>query len=557
MLFVSVTFVIGLLFVAAIVGGEGAIVRVFDVRQHEWYRELSRDWVTSQQQFWRDWRLLKRFAHVNAPWLYASASGLVGLTLTVILVIANMPESTRANVAGMFEPTTLAAADHDLTTTGAIDTRAFVADLGPQVDSTIMLTSGLAYQAANASDPVNESPMPAVPPVVQRQPPKIDLEQAFRDFPLKPEPDFPRAAPMPHPLFDDTAEAEPEPTLELELDRDYLVTAVPVQVDELVARLPRDDWEPAVERSRAAPRPILYSERHNIRLSVHERTGAEAADSIRIRPAAIGRQAVAALDVARDFPKDAVAGTEVTYQIVVSNPGDVLPKAIVEESMPEGWSLIDATPVGELLDARTLQWTIENLGRGESQSFRIRVLAGGAETGASKTVVTVGAAVESTVTFSESSEAEPEQVPSAGRLSVPPEIKDSWRAAGSGAKQQRSPDKPQLPDRPAESIDSELRMEVELPSTARVGGDVRFRFIVTNSGSVPVEDAGVVLWLSKKLMHQQGRRIRYSIGHLDPGETRRCLVDVKAVAAGRAVSGVELRSGDQLHERGEPALTVK
>ena len=98
--------VAGFLFLFVVFSGQTDIGYLFDFTRHEWFRELRRDYFTCRQQFWREWRLLKRFARANSAWIYAALFGTVGLVLTVTLLIVNLPHELKASVRDAYADNT-------------------------------------------------------------------------------------------------------------------------------------------------------------------------------------------------------------------------------------------------------------------------------------------------------------------------------------------------------------------------------------------------------------------------------------------------------------------
>ena len=104
-LYTAILLVVGLFVLTVLFSGDD-LRYVLRFRQHEWYRELRRDYFTSRVQFWRDWRSAKRFAAANSPWIYASGVGAFGLLFAGALLLSDMPEPLRASELAHADPLT-------------------------------------------------------------------------------------------------------------------------------------------------------------------------------------------------------------------------------------------------------------------------------------------------------------------------------------------------------------------------------------------------------------------------------------------------------------------
>jgi hypothetical protein len=139
---VSVLFVFviaAILFLIVVFSGED-VGYLFNVSRHEWFRELRRDYHTSWQQFWKDWRLFKRFAHQNGPWIYASIFGTIGIGFAVMLLIVNLPHELKASVRNVYTEHVAQNEPTFVTREDGIDTRTRIAtEVNPLVDQEAVL----------------------------------------------------------------------------------------------------------------------------------------------------------------------------------------------------------------------------------------------------------------------------------------------------------------------------------------------------------------------------------------------------------------------------------
>ncbi len=531
------------LFVIVVFSGTPDIGYVFNFTRHEWYRELRRDYHTSVQQFWREWRLLQRFARSNSAWIWATISGIVGLIITAILLIINLPHELKASVRNVYAEHIETDGPTFVTRQGSLDTR------------TRVITDGEPL----AED---ESVLVYIPRGIYTQPQAI-----VRD----PEPEL---------RFDPVREPPRTDDLVLTMDRvgqpkddNRIIEAVSIaevaDVAEELRRLRRDSWVPLdPQRALAKPRPILYQERHqDVILSAHERRQFELRDDeIRLRPRAVARGVITkdgevvaevnpGLHVTKLAPHHAIAGSEIKYLLQVSNPHEeTVPAVIVEEFIPDGWSVVDANPRGVLVNNNTLRWDIEQLARGEKHEFEIRVLVEGDVSARTRTVVTTGAAVDSMVAVAKETiipDIAPEPAPK-------PEIPaNGWASAGSKIEEpERDLTKPpSLPPSIKRIPDPKVRVLVAHPKRARLG-PVQVKFTIRNEGEIAVEASRILVWLDNELTHARGRQINKAVGPLKPGDVKTFTLNLSATAAGETSSKIELRTARTVLDRGFVVMAI-
>ncbi len=534
------------LFVLVVTTGEQNLSLVLDIRHHEWFRELRRDYYTSRQQFWRDWRLFRRYARENRPWLLAGLSGAVCMLLGISLLILSLPAEARTSRTSLSQPQQMALLNPD---SAAIDTRVGASPSDWQADAVSVVVS---MPPAGMLAVREATPPPAIEPA-PREP--VDLNAAFSEFDELLQPV--RESPAPGSDLIVTFDRVTEPA---DLSEEFEATSV-VQADvaDALLRLRPDDWTPAEVRLPVQPQPILYRERYgDVILSQHERSMDATDDaSIRIRPRAVGRETSPAVSVRKTLPPHVQAGSELSYAIEVTNPGiEAIAGLVVEEHLPANWSVIDASPRGRLNDQNVLSWQLDRLEEAQSVRLQLRVLVGAGDVADTRTVVTTGAAVESfTRVPALLREDEPLPLPSP----VTPDF-NKWQASGNIETPARdltglSP-RAEFAEAGSETPEPQLRVRVDVPERVQPG-PVRIRFQVRNVGSVAVEDARLLLWLSEHVTHPRGRRLKHAVGPLASGEERTLEVLVQAVATGDAVGRVELRAGDAVFDRDQAVFVIE
>lgn len=505
---------------------------LLDVTQHEWYRELRRDYHTSRQQLRTDWRLLRSFADRNRPWMWASGFGLLGIILSGSVLIMNLPEAVHAGVAVRRS----ASQESDAAAEPTIDTRATDPDLtgGGRLNSVLVSIP----PSAQPVFPQTQETQPETGNVQVVAPPVIDLDEAFADFRSEPPERQPAAAPDfavtiertgDEPDFDETFEVRSEPIVDLA---------------ETMARLRPDAWQPTdVAAPRLASPPMLYRERYgSVRLSQHERAVDDGTDGIRIRPRAAGRESGAGVLVSSTKPVEARTGVELTYRIDVTNPAsEVLPGVIVEESLPVDWQVVDANPTGELTNANVLRWEINDLRAGETRELSVRVIPGADRFAQSSTLVTVGASVEMLLAVDSDSSV---QTPDPGLVAEEWQASDAPRIA---------PVEPPVDDAPVSPTRGSVRKAVpSLDLTVQIPADVRagkatVEFVIRNTGTIAADGAQIVVWLPDGVTHLRGPRIKHRVPRILPGGFATVRLEVSVAGPGGMLR-VELRNGQTVFD---------
>jgi uncharacterized repeat protein (TIGR01451 family) len=558
---------VGFLFLLFVFSGQTDIGYLLNITRHEWYRELRRDYFTSRQQFWRDWRKLKQFGRVNGPWIYATLFGSVGLIATVILLIVNLPQELKASVQNVYSEHVETGESLFVTREGTIDTRTRVVKFGEPLaedSSVLVFVPSVLKTPLVKADPVvpppilRSAPAPRFEPKPQPVEPAprevIDFDEAFADF-MEPE-----REPDPEPVY--------TPTLDIAIFREnpFEVTSKVelVDVENIFVTLRGDRWTPEDKRRVPTPPkqlPMLYHERHgDVHLSQHERDKLEPDDSgIRIRPRAVGREIAPGLLVRKSIAHHAILGEQMTYEIEVTNPHDeTVAGLIVEETVPEGWSIVDATPKGSLINGDTLRWDVEDLMARQSHRFSVQVVVGGKEAAQSRTVVTAGAAVESVFSFNAAA-----MTPDPVTIEPAPFIENTsssgWRASDSKIPiETQKPEivvAPALPPGIERRIVESVTLDIEVPNQVALG-DVALKFTVRNTGDTRIEVPMLMVWLPANLTHPRGPNIQRPIGSIEPNQERIYTLRVKAKTMGDVSFPVQIRSNQVTLEAREATFTI-
>ena len=565
-LYLAIPFAIGLFFLSVLFSGRG-LGYVLDLRQHEWYRELRRDYFTSRQQFWREWRGLKQFGRTNWPWLYGLGVGVCGLFLAAGLLLADLPEPISAAEVAADAPGTHQFATHVSTINSKAAAESFIVSATRNLLVQLPETKNIA-----AHEPANDPPQPT-------QPKPLDLN-AFQPPPTEPAleetPTLARESIRPMPAVDEAAWEEfpieptptppPVPLLEVDVLFDtlpdfsevFVVESVPeFDVRDAVARLESDDWVRGDPITLEEPSPPeLYLERFGLARSD---TGfADRASPFRTID--VPTQAAPGLAVRKMISATAVAGAELSYEIVVSNPtNEVVSGVVIQESLPATWDFINASVQGDLIRRDTLRWRIEPLQPEAQTSIMVRVLAGEEAEATTRTVVTTTAAVGASIEIGRGSPGFLEPVTDLGFLM--PESDEPIPVAPSlpDPEQWRPIEQPIVaPDiTEVERVPLTPQMALTAKVTSRVSlGNFKIYVTATNTGDTVIDDAVVKLWLSKLVKHSEGTIIEQAVGRLEPGQSRTLPVHLKAITPGDVVNRIELRSESTLYDSTRTRFTI-
>ncbi len=571
-LYLAILVVIGL-FVLTVVFSGRDLGYLFDFKRHEWYRELRRDYFTSRLQFWREWRGLKQFARTNSPWLYGVGIGGLGLCLVTGLLLVDLPKPVRAGIlTGDEDPNNHRFATHVSPINSKAATEPVIASATRTllVQLPIDLPQELVASEPSAPEPAVETTDPfdlnSLPP--EQTEPKLEetplvTHQSTRPQPTEDEVQAAFEEFNPAPAMEATQ--PPAPDLDAVVIRgtlpDYsdmfvVESKLEFDVGAAVARLESDDWVRGDPVALNEPeRSELYVERYGLPRSLTTNID----EPIRIRPVTAPGQAAPGVSVQKMISRQAVAGAELSYEIVVSNPtNERVSDVILEESIPATWDFVDAEPRGVMIRRDTLQWRLEPLAPDARTSILIRVRAGEEAEATTRTIVTTAAAVGAIVDVVGESREVIEPIPDLNFMLPEP--------------QEPPPAAPSLPDpedwRPAErSIPTPEVTEVErvpgpqLKLTTKVASRVstgHFKVFVTvrNTGGTAVDDARVVIWLSNLVKHPGGSKIEQAVKRLNPNESRVLPVHLKAITPGDVINRIELRSTSTVYDSAETKFTI-
>lgn len=213
----------------------------------------------------------------------------------------------------------------------------------------------------------------------------------------------------------------------------------------------------------------------------------------------------------------AVAGvrTTLSYQIEVSNPGDLPAEDVVlSDELPEGLTYVEANPPPDATGPR-LQWRLGQLGPGESR------------------------VVEMTARATQ-----------AGPLNNCAEV-----IAAGGLKASDCAATTVVPP----SVDVKLSG----PSEATVGSQVTFEILITNTSQTPATGLLIRDRFDPGLEHEaaqreeaQKREIERDLADLTPGQWQRIHVTFRATQAGRLCHTVEVTGADGVRASAEACVTA-
>lgn len=572
-LYLALIVVIGLFVLTVMFSGHD-LGYLLNFKRHEWYREMRRDYFTSRLQFWREWRGLKRFARTNAPWLYGLGVGIFGLCLAMGLLLGDLPKPVSAAELAYNDGLDITRFPTHVSSIQSVAANEVV--VVPKTRN-LLVQLPMDLPGIAASKPVGEEPTqplldpadlgqftPEPPdqeleleetPVITRVPARTrptedEIQAAFEEFDPKPTPDI---TPEPAPEFDAIVLRETLP----EYSDITVVDSTPdIDINAALARLESDDWVRGDKiRLEEATRPQLYLERYGL-----PRASVEDLGPIVVRPLTAPGQADPGVTVRKTILRNAIAGAELAYEIIVTNPtGDRVSNIVVEESLPATWDFVNAEPRGKLIRRDTLQWRLEPLEPDAAVSLRIRVLAGEEAEATTRTVISTAAAVQATVTvtadpidalqplpdlnFNPPATEEPKP--------APPSLPDpkKWRPA------ERTIPTPELTEVDRVPLAPELRLSAKVASRVSLG-HFRIMITVTNTGERTVDDARVKLWLSNLVKHPGGTEIEQAVGRLLPAQSRTLPVHLKAITPGDVINKIELRSATGLYDSTETKFVI-
>ncbi len=203
----------------------------------------------------------------------------------------------------------------------------------------------------------------------------------------------------------------------------------------------------------------------------------------------------AGLDVQVSGPARAGVGDVLTFRVDVANPGDLYARNItLRDVLPPSFERLTAVPEGQLL-GDYMQWTLGDLGPRDVRAF----------------TVTCRAQRDGIVRY-------------------------CFRATGDDNLQAEGCAETDV-------FTSKLRVEMAGPETAEVGQSVTYRIDITNTGTTPLTNVGLVDRFDAGLRHSEGQSspIERLVGTLQPGETRSDLaVTFIVVSPGRHCHNLEV-----------------
>jgi len=216
----------------------------------------------------------------------------------------------------------------------------------------------------------------------------------------------------------------------------------------------------------------------------------------------------------------AVAGVDaaVTYEIEVSNPGDLpTPNVVVTDVLPDALSYIDSDPPAEA-NGNQLQWRLGELGVGESRSLKLNCRVERQES--------ITNTVEATA--------------------------DGGAAFGQLQATDSATTNVMLP-----AID----VSISGPSQATVGSDVTFGIVITNRSEVPATALKIRDRFDPGLRHAavtdpNEYEIKRELEYLGPGESKQINVTFRVTDAGRLCHTVEVTGAEGVSASAEGCVTA-
>jgi hypothetical protein len=474
---------------------------VFALDRYKWYGELKADVRTALRQLGRDRDRLFRFVGSNVAWVVATATGMIGLFLTALMMIGFIPTSMKTAVAETLQAdrTTTQAVGADL-----IETRTSIPDyvFAANDPSVAMEVKGLVFRPETPQTPFDEPQRVIVPVGVEeiqaREP--VDFRRRVR-------------------IFDRFSR---EPPAEIADDnQELLVVAQPAAA--AGNRLPPKQFDLMDE--------VITGEvrRQNNRIQA----------------------LVAGLHVEKIYPESIAPGKPVHYEIILQNTTDeTIGRVRVEETIPEQASLLNTVPQAERSDSdgRNI-WIVDRLEPDETQTIHVELDAHELDSVRTNTRVLVR------VAYSDSSDVvvdkraiTPQTDPASRSLSVP--------QTGPAVVRSRRKTAAQPPESKAETV-GRVRIEITGPKRARVGDDISLMFRIYNYGTEPIDNASIRVRLDPAIRGEGGDVWRVQIQPvLEPGQSRVATFRGKAMTVGTAVNRIEVFFGKKVVQSGNRRLEI-
>ncbi len=218
------------------------------------------------------------------------------------------------------------------------------------------------------------------------------------------------------------------------------------------------------------------------------------------------------ITVRKTGPAAANVGSDIRYQITLSNPGDLpADDVLLVDELPDGVRLVGSDPPGEPV-GRKVQWRVGRLAARETRAFNVNLR--GERPGA------VASCAEATA---------------AGGLRARECLTTNFSAGA-----------------------AQLELKFSGPERVPLGGTVNFEVLVTNRGSAPT---GEMLLIRDEfdpgLEHDKhASPIERDLKNIEPGQSRRIAVTFRATRAGRLCHRVQITGQGGLRAQGQACVTV-
>lgn len=224
-------------------------------------------------------------------------------------------------------------------------------------------------------------------------------------------------------------------------------------------------------------------------------------------------------------PASANTGTDVRYQITLSNPGDLpADDVVLADDVPDGTRLVGTDPPAEPL-GRKLQWRVGRLAARETRVFNVTLRA--ERPGA------VSACAEASA---------------ANGLRARECITTQFSVAAS------VPVGTPLPSAVANSLD----LKVTGPDRVSLGTPVTFEMLLTNRGAAPTGDMVLRCEFDPGLEHAKySSPMEHEVSSLGPGQAKRVTITFQTKLAGRLSHRVRVTGPGGVLAQGQAAVLVE
>jgi len=500
----------GLLLLFALIGStslrddpDASWFDVFALDRYEWYGALKADVRTSLRQLGRDRDRLFRFVSNNFAWVFATATGMIGLILTGLMMFGMIPTSMKTAVAQTLhtDPNTIQVDQPKL-----IETRTSIPDyvFTANDPSVAMEVKGLVYRREVPKTRFDEP-----------QPNGVIAAAGMEEVRAKEPVEFSRSVRV-------FSRLPGESDAVADDDRELVVVAQPV----------------------ARPRNAELPKQHDLIDEVV--TG-----DVRRRNNRIDTQ-VGGLHVEKVYPESTALGKPVLYEIILQNKSDrTIGRVRVEETIPEPAGFLNTVPQAEQsTDDRRQVWIVDRLAPDEIQTILIELDPRELDSVATNTRVLVRAA------YSDSADAvvdntESKKVDPVIKSSSEPKPDSEPQVVRSRRKSAAQPSKPN-----AETI-GRVRVEITGPKRARVGDQFALRFRLYNYGTEPIDNAVIRVRTDERIRGDVGGAWRVAVTPpLKPGQSRMATFRGKTVKVGAAVTRIDVLFGNKVVQSGKRRLEI-